>query len=111
MTLKQLEVQIMGQSYLLGAPEGGEQQLLTAVEKVDTAMCKIRDAGKVKARDRIAVLAALNLAFETDRPSVNQAATAQTAPSSQAYAALDDPRWAALVKRLDLALGSDGQLL
>jgi cell division protein ZapA len=54
----------MGQSYLLGCPEGGEQRLLEAVERVDTAMCKIRDAGKVKARDRIAVLAALNLAFE-----------------------------------------------
>ena len=27
-------------------------------------MCKIRDAGKVKARDRIAVLASLNLAFD-----------------------------------------------
>ena len=54
----------MGQSYLLGCPEGGEQRLLEAVEKVDTAMCKIRDAGKVKARDRIAVLAALNLAFD-----------------------------------------------
>jgi cell division protein ZapA len=40
--MKQLEVQIMGQSYLLGAPEGGEQLLLTAVERVDTAMCKIR---------------------------------------------------------------------
>ena len=65
--MKQLEVQIMGQSYLLGCPEGGEQRLLEAVEKVDTAMCRIRDAGKVKARDRIAVLAALNLAFETAR--------------------------------------------
>eukprot|EP01034_Spumella_vulgaris_P039025 gene39025-48195_t len=64
MATKQLEVQIMGQSYLLGCPEGGESRLLDAVEKVDTAMCKIRDAGKVKARDRIAVLAALNLAFE-----------------------------------------------
>ena len=63
--MKQLEVQIMGQSYLLGCPAGGEQRLLEAVEKVDTAMCKIRDAGKVKARDRIAVLAALNLAFDT----------------------------------------------
>ena len=62
--MKQLEVQIMGQSYLLACPEGGEQRLLEAVEKVDTAMCKIRDAGKVKARDRIAVLAALNLAFD-----------------------------------------------
>ena len=79
MALKQLEVQIMGQSYLLGAPEGGEQQLLTAVEKVDTAMCKIRDAGKVKARDRIAVLAALNLAFETDRPAVSNGAQTSAA--------------------------------
>ena len=62
--MKQLEVQIMGQSYLLGCPENGDARLLDAVSKVDAAMCKIRDAGKIKARDRIAVLAALNLAFE-----------------------------------------------
>ena len=62
--MKQIEVQIMGQSYLLGCPEGGEPQLREAVERVDAAMCKIRDAGKVKARDRIAVLASLNLAFD-----------------------------------------------
>eukprot|EP01041_Mallomonas_annulata_P026070 gene26070-47273_t len=48
----------MGQSYLLGCPEGGDARLLEAVERADTAMCKIRDAGKVRARDRIAVLAA-----------------------------------------------------
>ena len=64
MSNKQLDVQIMGQSYILGCPEGGEERLLGAVRKVDEAMCKIRDAGKIKARDRIAVLAALNLAFE-----------------------------------------------
>jgi cell division protein ZapA len=78
--MKQLEVQIMGQSYLLGCPEGGEARLLEAVERVDTAMCKIRDAGKVRARDRIAVLAALNLAFDlTDRTESNDA---QVAPAS-----------------------------
>jgi len=62
--MNQLEVQIMGQSYLLGCPEGGEARLREAVQRVDAAMCKIRDAGKIRARDRIAVLAALNLAFE-----------------------------------------------
>ena len=68
--MKQLEVQIMGQSYLLGCPPGGESRLLEAVERVDSAMCKIRDAGKVRARDRIAVLAALNLAFDlSERPA------------------------------------------
>jgi len=65
MNMKQLEVQILGQSYLLGCPDGGDASLLDVVQRVDLAMCKIRDAGKVKARDRIAVLAALNLAFES----------------------------------------------
>jgi cell division protein ZapA len=62
--MKQIEVQIMGQSYLLGCPEGGEAQLRDAVERVDTTMCRIRDAGKIRARDRIAVLASLNLAYD-----------------------------------------------
>jgi cell division protein ZapA len=63
-TMKQLEVKIMGQSYLLAAPRGASSACRRRWKRVDTAMCKIRDAGKVKARDRIAVLAALNLAFE-----------------------------------------------
>jgi cell division protein ZapA len=104
--MKQLEVQIMGQSYLLGCPEGGEQRLLEAVEKVDTAMCRIRDAGKVKARDRIAVLAALNLAFDLAERGV-QPAAAPGAGNSQA----EDPRLAPLLSRLDRALGDDGRLI
>ena len=110
--MKQLEVQIMGQSYLLGAPEGGEQQLLTAVEKVDTAMCRIRDAGKVKARDRIAVLAALNLAFETDRPAVTAPAPVPASNvSGPKGTTANDPQLALLIYKLDQALASDGQLL
>ncbi len=109
--MKQLEVQIMGQSYLLAAPEGGEQRLITAVEKVDTAMCRIRDAGKVKARDRIAVLAALNLAFETEMPA---AANAAAAPKAAEPSLLHGPdqRLSALIDKLDQALLTrDGQLL
>ena len=112
-TTKQIEVQIMGQSYLLGCPEGGEGRLLEAVEKVDTAMCRIRDAGKVKARDRIAVLAALNLAFDVaDR----EAAPARSAPlgGPAAVAGADgeaDPRLVLLLQRLDRALGDDGRLI
>ena len=117
-TLKQLEVQIMGQSYLLGCPEGGDQRMLEAVEKVDTAMCRIRDAGKVKARDRIAVLAALNIAFE----SSGGAAQAAAAPAGELPvtgnghvngSAQDpnDPRLGHLLQRLDGALGDDGRLI
>jgi cell division protein ZapA len=107
MSTKQIEVQIMGQSYLLGCPEGGEERLQAAVGRVDTAMCKIRDAGKIKARDRIAVLAALNLAFDQ-----NEATTTPSPPAAAASSAEDAPeRLSALLQRLDQALGQDGQLI
>ena len=112
--MKQLEVQIMGQSYLLGCPEGGEARFHAAVQRVDEAMCRIRDAGKVKARDRIAVLAALNLAFDLtqidesrhlNNPALNDA-HAGTASSA------DDPALlAAMIAKLDAALGDDGRLI
>lgn len=65
--IKQVEVQIMSQTYLLACPVDGEDALREAVSTVDAAMCRIRDAGKVKARDRIAVLAALNIAYDASQ--------------------------------------------
>ena len=116
--MKQLEVQIMGQSYLLGCPENGDARMLDAVNRVDIAMCKIRDAGKIKARDRIAVLAALNLAFELpDRSAPNSTAAApsnthqETPLASHQYSDAYQLQLAALLQRLDHALGNDGQLL
>lgn len=116
--MKQLEVQIMGQSYLLGCPENGDARMLDAVNRVDIAMCKIRDAGKIKARDRIAVLAALNLAFELpDRSAAESAIQAASAPmplqasSSNVETAQGSAQLAGLLQRLDMALGQDGQLL
>ena len=111
--MKQLEVQIMGQSYLLGCPPDGDARLLDAVNRVDIAMCKIRDGGKIKARDRIAVLAALNLAFEVP-PSASPAAAASTSAGTVASSGAeqaDDPQVALLLQRLDAALNQDGQLL
>lgn len=108
--MKQLEVQIMGQSYLLGCPENGDARMLDAVNRVDMAMCKIRDAGKIKARDRIAVLAALNLAFELPERSTTPVAAA-SAPKATATDNASQPELAALLQRLDAALGTDGRLL
>ena len=102
--MKQLEVTIMGQSYILGCPEGGEQSLLEAVGNVDREMSAIRDAGKVKARERIAVLAALNLAYAlAERPL----SRSDSSPSPHNGSADID----ALIRRVDQALGADGQLL
>ena len=104
--MKQIEVVIMGQSYVLGCPDGGEPSLLAAVSSVDREMCGIRNAGKVKARERIAVLAALNLAFAlAERPRV---ATVQPIDAAAEPHTLE---LAALIRRLDQALSADGQLL
>jgi cell division protein ZapA len=109
--MKQLEVQIMQQSYLLSCPDGRESRMLEAVERVDTAMCKIRDAGKLKARERIAVLAALNLAFELGEQRLQPAAPAPAHIPIAGADAGHDPRFDHLLQRLDQALGDDGQLL
>jgi cell division protein ZapA len=108
--MKQLEVTILGQSYLLGCPEGGETQLQAAVATVDHEMSAIRDAGKVKARERMAVLAALNLAYRlADKPAAGSArAKPVPEPGEQAD---DDAMVEWLIARVDATLGDDGQLL
>lgn len=92
--MKQIEVQIMQQSYVLGCPDGHEARLLQAVERVDSAMVGIRDAGRVRSRDRIAVLAALHMAFEL----ADQASWAQAqAVAAQELAAAASDRDAEVV--------------
>ncbi|MDO9313843.1 MAG: cell division protein ZapA [Burkholderiaceae bacterium] len=100
--MKQIEVTILGQSYVLGCPEGGENLLQASVKAVDREMTTIRAAGKVKARERIAVLAALNLAYKLEqRPETSS--NTDPAPSSVDVNAL--------ISRIDKALGEHGQLL
>lgn len=111
--MKQIEVSIMGQSYLLGCPDGGEERLKEAVSQVDREMCAIRDSGKLKARERIAVLAALNLAYMlTERP----ASAKVPAPVAHASGSTADAQPSAeyvdkLIARLDQALDMDGHLI
>ena len=106
--MKQIEALIMGQSYLLSCPEGSENNMMNAVQKVDTAMCKIRDAAKIKARERIAVLAALNLAFEQPEGAPNGAAQSDNAAHGHTSSHID---LSTLIQKLDTVLGQDGQLL
>ena len=101
--MKQLEVTILGQVYMLGCPDGGEVLLRAAAAAVDREMSAIRDAGKVKARERIAVLAALNLAYQIAEQDRGAAAAA---PAADGAVDLD-----ALLQRVHAALADDGQLL
>ena len=114
--MKQREVTILGQSYILGCPDGGEALLSAAVASVDREMCAIRDAGKVKARERIAVLAALHLAYPLADRSQRQAAAPPASPAERnAPASSRSDKEATeldtLIRRVDAALSDDGQLL
>ncbi len=105
--MKQMEVTILGQSYILGCPEGGEMSLLEAVGAVDREMSAIRDAGKVKARERMAVLAALNLAYAlAERPPAARPTDNAAGVAASASVDVDG-----LIRRIDHALGANGQLL
>ena len=60
----ELNVTIMGNPYRLACKEGEEGALLQAVRYLDQRMSVIRDAGRIKGNDRIAVIAALGMAAE-----------------------------------------------
>ena len=105
--MKQVEVTILGQSYILGCPDGGESSLLEAVADVDREMSAIRDGGKVKARERIAVLAALNLAFAL----AEGPAAVPAVPTSEGTNRAGPVDIGELVRRIDMTLNVDGQLL
>jgi cell division protein ZapA len=108
---QQVDVQIMGQSYTLACSEDGEADLLAAVRKVDAAMCGIRDTGRIKARDRIAVLACILLAHELIQRDAAPSVPRQDAPAAPVVDREQEQRLAALVARLDQALAGDDKLV
>ncbi|MEN9471997.1 MAG: hypothetical protein RLZZ495_86 [Pseudomonadota bacterium] len=93
---KQIDFKIMGQTYVLGCPDDQEKRLRDTVARVDAAMCDIRDAGKVRGSERIAVMAALNLTFEFNQ---------QKAAAESAQADVDNVI-TSLLAQLDHALAS-----
>ncbi|MBI3563239.1 MAG: cell division protein ZapA [Gammaproteobacteria bacterium] len=63
-TAKAIPVSILGKDYMVACPEGERTELLASANYLDKKMREIRDAGKVIGTDRIAVMAALNIAHE-----------------------------------------------
>jgi cell division protein ZapA len=90
----QLDVTILGREYRVACGAGEREALLKAVAHLDSRMREIRDGGKVAGMDRIAVMAALNIANDllrergqtsSRKSSVSQGGTEGTidAPSAQ----------------------------
>ena len=55
---------IMGKEYKIACELDEQDDLIRSAHQLDIQMRKMRDAGKVSGSDRIAVMAALNLAHE-----------------------------------------------
>jgi cell division protein ZapA len=61
---KGLQINIMGREFRVACPEEEQKGLLEAVDYLNRKMQEIRSGGKVVGIERIAIMAALNIAHE-----------------------------------------------
>ena len=61
---KTIEVTLLGRTYRVACGDGEREALMQAVAYLDGKMNEIRKSGKVMGAERIAVMAALNVAHE-----------------------------------------------
>ena len=59
-----LDITILGRTYRVACEEGERDALLRTATYLDAKMGEIRKAGKISGTERIAVMAALNIAHE-----------------------------------------------
>jgi cell division protein ZapA len=62
--IKAVTVTILDKEYLVSCTEGEHHDLIRSADYLDRKMREIRDSGKIIGSDRIAVMAALNIANE-----------------------------------------------
>lgn len=76
---KTIDIKIMGKEYRVGCPEGEEDSLTKAAHYLDQKMDEIKQGGKIIGTERIAVMAALNLANDLlNKDSVSDQHSAKT---------------------------------
>ena len=61
---KGLQINVMGREFRVACPENEQKGLLEAVDYLNRKMTEIRDHGKIIGLERIAIMAALNIAHE-----------------------------------------------
>ena len=93
----QLDVAILGRDYKVACRESERAELMQAVALLDGRMREIRDTGKIAAVDRIAVMAALNLANELLRARAAPKASTEAAP-------IDDSRARRRIEHMQSAI-------
>ena len=103
-----LDVTILGREYRVACKEAEREELLKAVQFLDQRMREIRDGGKIAGTERIAVMAALNIAHEL------LGAKGGTAPASAANSfdtAGVQRRISAMQSAIDRAMADQDKLI
>ena len=57
-------ISLLGREFRVGCPEGEQKALQASVDYLNRKMKEVRDTGKVVGNERIAIMAALNIAHE-----------------------------------------------
>ena len=91
-----VSVHILDREYTVGVEEGERSSLMAAAKLLDTKMREVRGGNRMAAVDRVAVLAALNLAHE-----LQQLRDQASAREREITRVIDD-----LNHKLDRALGN-----
>ena len=95
-----VSVRILEKEYQVACPANEKADLMASAELLNQKMREIRDSGKVVGLDRVAVMAALNMANEL----------LQRTGQDQELKDIVGLRVKAMRERLDTALGSGQQL-
>jgi cell division protein ZapA len=95
-----VSVRILEKEYQVSCPASERTDLLDSAELLNAKMREIRDSGKVVGLDRIAVMAALNMANEL----------IQTKAKDEAIESSLGPRLKVLNERVESILGGNQEL-
>jgi cell division protein ZapA len=95
-----LDVAILGRDYKVACKADEESELRDAVEFLEQRMREIRENSKTSSVERVAVMAALNLAHDFQRRPASATSMRQPAEAPHATAALDSAETAAVRRRI-----------
>jgi cell division protein ZapA len=97
-----LTVSLLGREFRVACPDGEEKQLLASADYLNRKLKEVRDTGKVVGNERIAIMAALNIAHEFMSNPASASAVDGTAISR---------RITAMQETLEAALAADQEKL
>jgi cell division protein ZapA len=96
-----LTISLLGREFRVACPEGEESKILAAADYLNRKLKEVRDTGKVVGNERIAIMAALNIAHEM-MSNPGKAASAQSVDNTAIKR-----RILAMQETLDSALAAD----